>query len=322
MDNLEKNKEYIVTVEAYNSQGHGVARIDGRAVFVPGALQGEVWQIKILKVTSAAVYAKGIELLKQAETRCTPSCRFFARCGGCDTWHMAYEEELRFKLNKVNDALSHIGHQSVSAERIIGSDNPQRYRNKGIFNVCNVSGQVRYGFYRERTHNLVPIDRCLIQMPLGEKVSRTVTDFMNRHNIKAYDEETGSGTVRHIFCRSSVTTHDAVACIISARGFGSLTDDLINRLIYEVPELTGIVLCINRERYNTVLSGDFYTLYGRPEITDHIGRNMFTVSPQAFFQINPPQAEKLYSVAVEYASRGLTTSALELYCGAGTISLA
>lgn len=322
MESIVKNSEYIVTIEAYSSEGYGIARIDGRAVFVPKALKGEVWQIKILKVTSSAVYAKGLQMLRPSESRTLPGCPYFSRCGGCDLWHMDYEEELRFKLQKVNDALRHIGRQSITADEIIPAPVQTRYRNKGVFNVCDIGGSAYYGFFRERSHELVDISSCLIQMELGEKVCRVVTDFLNAHNIRAFDEETGTGTVRHVFCRSAVYTKEAVACIISARGLGAWQEKLIDELVLKVPELTGIVLNINKERYNTILAGEFYTLFGSPDITDYIGRNEFVISPQSFFQINPPQAEKLYARALEYAVEGETDTALELYCGAGTISLA
>ena len=321
MEMIKKNKEYIVTIEGYNSESSGVARIDGRAVFIPNAIKGEVWHIKVLKVTAAAVYGKGLELLKPSPDRREPQCPYFSKCGGCTTWHMSYEEELRFKLTKVNDALHHIGRQTLMVTEIIGCEIPLRYRNKGIFNIAEVEGRTCYGFFRERTHSLVPVDQCLIQMPLGEKVSRTLCAFMNRNRIRPYHEEDGSGTVRYLFCRSAVFTKDAVACIISARGFGAFTQPLVGELREACPELTGIVLCINKEKENAVLKGDFYTLFGNPDLTDYLGRNEFVISPQAFYQVNPAQAEKLYVKAVEYACRGNTNSVLELYCGAGTISM-
>ncbi|MDO5446139.1 MAG: 23S rRNA (uracil(1939)-C(5))-methyltransferase RlmD, partial [Eubacteriales bacterium] len=318
---IKKNSEYFVTIEGYNSLGEGVARIDGFVIFVPKTIVGEVWRIKIIKVASSFIYAKALELQRPSSSRIDPECPYFGSCGGCDTWHMDYSEELSFKLAKVNDALSHIGHQSLQIHEILGSDQTSRYRNKGIFNVSSNTSSVSFGFYRPRSHDLIAIDQCLIQNPLGERVSSCVTRFMERHDLRCFDEETGSGTVRHIFCRSAVYTDDRVACIISARGFGAYTDELVNSLILDCPELTGIILCINKGRQNSVLNGDFYTLYGKPEITDYLGRFEYVISPQSFYQINPPQAERLYAKAVEYACRGETDSCLELYCGSGTISL-
>ena len=339
---LKKNSEYVVTIEGYNSEAHGVARVEGFAVFVPGAIRGEVWHIKTVKVTAAAIYAKGIELVRASAERIKPDCRYYGGghsgtaggesgvgtgtacahgCGGCDTRHMSYKEEISFKLGKVNDALHRIGKTDFTVTDIIPADSCDSYRNKGIFNAGAGENGPEFGFFKERTHDLIPIDSCLIQKEICGKVCACVSSFMRANKIKAYDEETGSGTVRHIFCRSGVYTKDAVVCIIAARGLGAHTGALVDALLAECPELTGIVLCINKERYNTVLAGDFYTLYGKPEITDYIGRYEFVISPRAFFQINPPQAEKLYAKALDFASRGKTDSCLELYCGSGTISL-
>ena len=321
MNTIEKNKQYIVTVEGYNSEAYGVARIDGRAVFIPGTIKEEIWEIKIVKVTNTVIYGKAIRCIKSSPHRILPDCPHYPRCGGCNTMHMDYKEELSFKLRKVNDALCHIGRQTVSATEIIGADQTVRYRNKGIFNIAHDGSRCCFGFYQARTHDVIPIDSCLIQMPLGERVSRAVCDFMDRYSLLPFDEQTGQGSVRHIFCREAVYTNDAVVCIISADGFGEHTAALIEELRESCPELTGIVLCINKERQNTVLSGSFYTLFGNPDLTDCLGRYEFSISPQAFYQINPPQAEKLYARAVEFASGGNTDSVLELYCGTGAISM-
>lgn len=322
MDTLEKNQEYIVRIEAYSSDGFGVCRLNGRAVFVPYALEGESWRIRIVKVGAAAVYARGMELLSPSAERIDPACPYYGRCGGCGLWHMSYEEELRFKLGRVNDALRRIGKQDVSADRILGSEHVLRYRNKAIYAVAEVDGLPCCGFYRGRSHELVAVEHCLIQNELSERVAAAVIDFMRKHGLSAFDEESGCGTVRHVFCRRARKTKDAVACIVTASGFGRLTDALVEALRCACPELTGIVLNINKSRGNTVLSGDFYTLWGRSDMTDELCGSRFAIAPQAFFQVNPPQAEALYSLALDYASPSADSLVLDLYCGAGTITLA
>ena len=144
---------------------------------------------------------------------------------------------------------------------------------------------------------------------------------MNLRGIVPYDEQTGRGTVRHLFTRCAMHTPDAVLCIVSARGFGAKTEELVAYLREHCPELTGIVLDINKQKGNVVLAGDFYTLWGSPELTDRLCGLTFTLSPQAFYQVNPVQAERLYERAVEYAVNAPTDQVLDLYCGAGTISL-
>ena len=319
METIEKNKCYTVTIDGYTSEAYGVCRIDGRAVFVPRALVGERWRIRIVKVTSSVIYARGEELLLPSTARVESLCPYFGKCGGCDTWHMCYEEELRFKLSRVNDALRHIGKQEVLAGEIVGSEKTERYRNKGVFAVAERDGLAVCGFFRERTHELISVNSCLIQNELGERAARSITAFLNENSIPAYDEKSGSGTVRHVFCRVAVKTSDAVICVVSAKGFGDKTEALVRTLRLACPEATGIVLNINRTKGNTILAGAFYTLWGRAEIVDELCSSRFSISPQAFFQINPPQAERLYEHAAAYAPGG--ELAFDLYCGAGTISL-
>ena len=319
MNTLKKNQIHTVTIDGYTSEAYGVCRLEGRAVFVPRALKGETWRIRIVKVTDTVVYARGEELLVSSPARRDPACPYFGKCGGCDAWHMSYDEELRFKLERVNNALTRIGKQTVHAKEIIGSDLITRYRNKGIFAVTDKDGEAQCGFFRERTHELITVDSCLIQNELTERAAKVVAGFLNRYHIRAYDEERGKGTVRHVFCRRAAKTKDAVVCIVSAKGFGDRTAALTDALLSACPEITGIVLNINKAKGNTVLAGDFYTLWGRDSIVDELCGAAFTISPQAFFQINPQQAEKLYDCAIAYAGGG--DLAFDLYCGAGTISL-
>lgn len=317
-----KNQIYRAVIDAYSSDGAGVCRINGRAVFVPGTLCGEEWEIKLVKVTSAAVYARAERLLSAPSAgRIEPDCPYYSRCGGCSCRHMSYDEELRFKLGRVNDALRHIGRQDIECTEILASAQTDGYRNKGIFAVADCGGTARFGFYQPRSHRLVAIDGCRAQNELSNRAAQCVVDFLNARGIKAYDEETGRGSVRHVFCRRAVIGTDAVVCIISAKGFGADTQALVNALRDKCPELTGIVLNINKTRGNTVLSGDFYTLWGKADMHDTLCGLSFDIAPQAFFQINPPQAERLYRRACEYCFEQPAKLVFDLYCGAGTISL-
>lgn len=321
MEDLKKNDIYTVTIEDYSSDASGICRINGRVVFVPKAIPGEEWEIRIVKVRHDCAYARGERLLKASPARIVSACPYFGLCGGCDTQHISYEEELRFKLGLVNSALRRIGKQSMQATEIIGSENISHYRNKGIFAIGTIDGKARCGFFRERSHQLIAVDDCLIQDELSCRAAIAVTEFMNANGISPYDEAAGTGAVRHVVCRCSVHGSDVLLCIVSREGLGKKTQAFIDYLRKVCPELTGIVLNINRSTGNTVLSGDFYTLWGRGSINDTLCGFKFDIAPQAFFQVNPPQAERLYARALEYAALTPDMLALDLYCGAGTISL-
>lgn len=318
---LIKNSIHQVRIEGYASDGSGVCRIGGRVVFVPGALMGEDCEMKILKSTGSAVYAKMETILRPSACRREPACPAFGKCGGCNLMHMSYEEELRFKLGRVNNSIRRIAGLSFKIDEIISADNIKAYRNKAIFAVGSSGGAPVTGFFRRRSHDIIPVSSCQIQPELSNRVVNTIKGWCAKEHIVPYNEHTGKGSIRHIFVRTASETHQAQAVIITARGFGRATDSLVNDLRKICPELTSIVLCVNKIRGNTVLAGDLHTLWGRDTISEALCGRRFEISPFTFFQVNRDQAEKLYSRVLEYAAPSGDETLLDLYCGAGTIAL-
>lgn len=317
MEELRKNNIYEAEVTGLTSEGAGVCRICGRAVFVPRAIPGERWRIRIVKVTKTAVYGRGEELLSASPERVEPVCPNFGRCGGCSFLHMSYKAELRYKLERVNDAFKRIGGLELCAERIIGSETVEGYRNKSIVAVGEAENGPVAGFYRSGSHDIVPVERCLLQSDEASACARSVTGWMKRRGVRA-----GSGGVRHVYTRRA-RDGAALCCVVTGRRFSpALARTLVESLRRGCPGLVGVVECLNRSESNTVLSGEFRTLWGSSALTDVLCGSEFELSPQAFYQINPPQAERLYELAVDYALPEPGGMVLDLYCGAGTISLA
>ncbi len=314
---LKKNQTAEVYIDGCTPEGYGVCRLDGRAVFVSDALRGERCEVLILKVTNHAVWAKCLRILEASPERLEADCPHL--CGGCTLRNMTYEEELRVKKEHVDDCLRRIGGQNKCSLNIHPSPSISRYRNKAIFAVDTAEGKTAFGFYRPRSHKLVPVEDCLLQSEVCLRAAHAVAAFLNVYRIPAYNEQTCKGVIRHLFWRES-GLGDRVICIVAARGFGNLTNELVNWLRREIPELTGIVLNINKTKGNTVLTGDFYTLWGNPCVRESLCGNVFEIAPQAFLQINPAQAELLYAKALEFAGKG--ELCLDLYCGAGTVTLA
>ena len=312
---INKNQQFEVTIESCTQEGYGICRIDGKAVFVAGALNGERWIIQILKVTNTAIWAKGLQLLCASSQRIQPDCD--NPCGGCSLRHVSYDEELRIKLEHVNSCLQRIGAQKKTASIIHPSPAAYRYRNKAVFAVAEKHGKAAFGFYRPRSHDLVPIADCLLQSQNCIRVASAIVEFMNSHAIKAYDEATGKGVVRHIFWRESSSR--AIVCIVAAKGFGADTKAMIDSVLQSCNCITGILLNINKTSGNVILSGDFYTLWGESELEEELCGLSFRISTRAFFQVNAPQAEQIYRKVLEYCHGA--SCVLDLYCGAGTISL-
>lgn len=321
MDSIEKNAIFVSEVDGMSSEGLGVCRIEGRAVFVKGALPGEKWRIRIVKVTGAAVYARGEECLQKSPDRTPPACESFGKCGGCALMHMSYEAELRFKLNRINEAFRRIGGLTLEAGEILASERVEGYRNKAVYALGEAGGRPVVGFYRSGSHDIVPLGRCLLQSDIADRTALALRDFIEERGIAPYDPKTGRGGPRHVFTRVS-RSGAALCCIVSNKGFGASTQDLVDALRNAAPELTGIVLNVNKSSGNAVLAGDFHTLWGEAELTDTLCGFEFRLSPQSFYQINPAQAERLYTLAVDMAALNKNDTVLDLYCGAGTISLA
>lgn len=321
MEMLAKNQLHTAEITGYAAAGAGVCHIGGRAVFVKNTIVGETWEIRILKVTASAVYGKAERCITPSPNRQRPPCPVFRKCGGCSLLHMTYDEELRMKLGRVNDAIRRISGLDFAVQHIVGMEAPAHYRNKAIYAVGMQDGVPIKGFFRASSHDVTPVDTCLLQQPLADRAADAVCRWMQENGAAPYDEVTGKGTVRHLFTRCAVHTADAVLCIVSARGFGAKTEDLVAYVRVQCPELTGVVLNVNKKKGNVVLAGDFYTLWGKAELTDVLCGLTFTLSPQAFYQVNPTQAERLYERAVQYAVASPDDTVLDLYCGAGTISL-
>ena len=313
MTELQKNDIFESDIDGFTSEGMGVCRIGGRAVFVPKALAGERWRVRIVKVSRAAVWGRGEALLSAPSPhRQEPPCPVFGRCGGCAAMHMDYECELDFKLRRVNDALRRIGGLQLQAETIIGSEAREHYRNKAIYNFA--PGPV-CGFYRARSHEVISAGRCLLQPPDFDALAHALTRWMEDSSVPAYDETTGEGTVRHLLLRQH--GGDILACIVATE---KLDRSVIPALQSAAPSLRGIALCINQTPGNAVLAENIRTLWGESELTVSLCGARFELSIPTFFQVNTAQAERLYTLVGQYAEPA-GKAVLDLYCGAGTIGL-
>ncbi|MDD5932581.1 MAG: TRAM domain-containing protein, partial [Oscillospiraceae bacterium] len=198
MEQLKENNVYTGTVEGYSSEGLGIVRLDGAVVFVPGTVRGEEIDLRVTKVMKTCAAGEMVRLRKASSERMKPECPHFGQCGGCDFQHMSYTEELWAKRQRVQDALTRLGGADIQVEEILGAKDPTHYRNKSQYPVGS-GGTI--GFYKARTHQVVGVDRCLIQSETSDKTAKAVGDWMRRYKISAYDERTGKGLVRHIYVR-------------------------------------------------------------------------------------------------------------------------
>ena len=315
---LAKNQEHTVTIEGYGEGGMGVARIDGRVVFVHGALRGEKCRVLILKTLKSVAFAKVLEVLEPSSERITPDCPYFPRCGGCTYRHIRYEEELRLKKQRVQDNLSRIGGSDVTVEEILGAQDTLRYRNKAQYPVSK-DGAV--GFYRARTHEVIECEHCLLVKPEADAAAEALREYMQSCRVAGYDEKTGRGLVRHLYIRSNAAGESLVCVLVNGDKLPK-EDRLVTLLRDACPKCTGIVLGTNTKKGNVILGDRYRTLWGSDRLEDTLCGKTFRLSVPSFYQVNRVQAERLYAKAIEFAGLTGQETVLDLYCGAGTITLA
>ena len=318
---LEKNKIYEATIEDYTAEGQGVARVEGCAVFVPNAIAGERCRIRIEKVGKTWAAGKITELLEKSSHRVNRECPVAKLCGGCDFWHMDYEEETRLKAERVRSALNRIGGESLEHIDILAAPVCTGYRNKAQYPVSSQKGRVYAGFFKAGTHSVVENERCRILPEETDRVKKLVIDYVNHYRIAAYDETTGKGLLRHIYVRRGAVSKQVLVCLVVNGRKLPHTEDLIQRL-QEVAGFTSLVLSVNTKPGNTVLGDEFINLYGPGYIEDTLCGLTFRLSPRSFYQVNHHQAQRLYEAAISQAEITKDDLVLDLYCGVGTITLA
>lgn len=317
MSQLAKNQVHTVRIEGYANGGAGVARIDGCVVFVQGALAGEVCDVLILKVNTHLAYAKVVRLLSPSPCRVTPNCPYFPRCGGCTFRHMDYDEELRLKRQRVQDALTRIGRSAVQVEELFGAETTEHYRNKSVWPV-SPDGAV--GFYRARTHEVVDVKQCLLVHPAAEAAAEALRSWMARYRVRGYDETTGSGLIRHLFTRNN-TQDESLLCVVTNAETLPHETELVEALRGACPGAVGILLNTNTRRTNVVLGEQYRVLWGNDWIEDTLCDLTLRLSVPSFYQVNHRQCERLYAKAAEFAALTGREFLLDLYCGTGTIGL-
>lgn len=318
---LEKNQVYEATIVDYTSEGQGIAKIDGCAVFIPNAIVGEICRVRIEKVGKTWAAGKITEILEKSSHRVQRSCAISSSCGGCDFWHMDYEEETRLKADRVRQALNRIGGENLGELPILAAPDCRGYRNKAQYPVSSKKNRVFAGFFRAGTHEVVENQRCLILPEETEAVKKIVIDYVNHYGISAYDEKAKKGLLRHIYVRRGAVSGQVLVCLVVNGRKLPHTENLIERL-KAVPGFTTLVLSVNTKTGNAVLGDEFITLYGPGYIEDTLCGLNFRLSPRSFYQVNHHQAERLYEAAIAQAEITKKDLVLDLYCGVGTITLA
>lgn len=356
---MEKNQEFIVTIEDMNEDGAGVGKVDGYIWFVKDAVIGDVVRAKAMKMKKSYGFARLMEVLEPSGSRVIPSCPVARQCGGCQLQAMSYEEQLKFKERKVMNNLIRIGkfaENEIHMLPIMGMEEPWRYRNKAQFPFGkDKGGNVITGFYAGRTHAIVEAGDCLLGVEENREILDIVKLFMKEMKIEPYDESSHKGLVRHVLIRKGFKTGEIMVCLVingkklpgkerlvemlcggdgkDEKGQGINREGINGKEIYGketngnetdghgIRGMTSISYSVNQEKTNVIMGKEIVNLYGPGFITDYIGNLKYQISPLSFYQVNPVQTERLYGTALEYAGLTGNETVWDLYCGIGTISL-
>ena len=320
---LIKNKIYRCQISDYTADGTGFAKIGGRAVFVPRTAVGDQCDVRLVKVTKNVAFGRVEKLVAPSGARIEPACPAAGRCGGCCYQHITYEEELRAKGKKVRDALTRIGGQDGSKLLgITGAPATVHYRNKAQYPVGrDKEGGIVTGFYRPRSHEIVPVERCLIQSETADRIAAVVRSWMQEFDVPPYDYGANRGAVRHIYVRVGEKSGESQLTLITATRKMPALEVLVSRLRESEPALTGILLNHNQRGDNVILGDRTDVLWGEAMLEDRLCGHSFLLSPEAFYQVNHAQAERLYACAADFGGLMGEETVLDLYCGAGTITL-
>ena len=318
---LEKNKIYVAEIVDYTSEGQGIAKVEGCAVFVPNAIMGEVCRIRIEKAAKTWASGKIVEIMERSEHRINRACPVAKLCGGCAFHHMDYEEESRMKAQRVRTCLNRIGGENLEAVPIMAAPTCEGYRNKAQYPVSVKKGKAIAGFYRAGSHDVVENQRCLILPPESDAVKDIVIDYVNQYRVMPYNEKTHKGLLRNIYVRRGAVSGQILVCLVLNGRRLPKPEVLIQRL-KKVPGFTTLVVSVNTKVGNSVLGDEFITLYGPGYIEDTLCGLNFRLSPRSFYQVNHHQAQRLYEAAIARAEITKNDTVLDLYCGVGTITLA
>ena len=319
---VSKNKEYVVDIMDNGFEGEGIAKIDNFTIFIPNTIKGERVRIMIVKVLSSHAFGKLIEILKASPVRETEDCQTYKRCGGCQLRHIKYEETLKIKQNAVQSLVNKTLKQKIEVEEPLGMENPYHYRNKAQYPLgINKEGKPVMGVFANRTHEIIPIQNCLIQNKQAEEVAKFIFDFIVKNKISIYDEKKQKGLMRHIVTKIGIKTKE-IMCILVVNGNEIPQEkELINQVIMHFPNVKTIVKNINKQNTNVILGKENIPIYGDGFIKDKLGEFVFKISPLSFYQVNPIQAQRLYQIGVDAAQITKQDIVFDLYCGIGTISL-
>lgn len=335
---LKKGSEVELLIESAAFKGKGVARHNNIAVFVPDTAPGDKVLVRIVKRKKNYREAKLVKILEPSPDRIEPRCRHAFTCGGCTWQHLPYHIQLQIKQQQVKDHIERIAHlDSTIVRKIIGCENDFYYRNKMEYSFGTKRWLSQEEIERDeyvddnkfsaglhapgRFDKILNLEECHLQDPVSYNILKAVRDYCIESGIPAYDTFSNTGFMRHLVIRTSHHTDDLMVNLVTSNKEPELIKQLAAHLLKMFPSISTIVNNINDRPNPTAVGRIQHIIHGPGTITDSIGKYTFKIDPNAFFQTNTKQAEKLYETTRILGDLREHEILYDLYCGVGTLSL-
>ncbi len=319
----EKISRFIrVKIEDLNESGDGVAFYQKKKLTIKKTLPGEEVLVTYNPDRPRKARIELKRILVTAPDRVTPPCPYFEDCGGCHLQHLNYSRQLTFKQQVIQrQLLAYPELKSIHVAPVVGMPEPKHYRNKTQMPFQRMGEAIHYGLYRRGTHELIPMDFCLVESKDANRALQIVRDWARQYQIEPYDEIEHSGILRHVMVRKGQFTNQVMVVLVTTTREVPHWKFLVEALKQGLSTLRSVILNINNRRTNVILGEENLVMWGDPFIEEQLGRIRYRIYPETFFQTNSVQTVKLLETLVREAKPGKTDQVLELYSGTGTIGL-
>ncbi|KLJ16651.1 23S rRNA (uracil(1939)-C(5))-methyltransferase RlmD [Streptococcus agalactiae] len=320
--NVVLKQRIPLKIKRMGINGEGIGFYKKTLIFVPGALKGEEVFCQISSVRRNFAEAKLLKINKKSKNRVDPACSIYKECGGCQIMHLQYDKQLEFKTDIIRQALMKFkpeGYENYEIRKTIGMSEPEHYRAKLQFQVRSFGGNVKAGLYAQGTHRLIDIKDCLVQDRLTQEMINRVAELLGKYKLPIYNERKIAG-VRTVMIRRAQASGEIQLIFITSKRLDF--DDVVIELVREFPELKTVAVNINASKTSDIYGQITEVIWGQESINEEVLDYGFSLSPRAFYQLNPKQTQILYSEAVKALDVKEDDDLIDAYCGVGTIGLA
>ncbi|MBD5132098.1 MAG: 23S rRNA (uracil(1939)-C(5))-methyltransferase RlmD [Clostridiales bacterium] len=304
------NEIIDVDITSCGMNGEGIARVDGKVVFVPYVLAGERVKVRIREVKSKYANATVIKVFDSSPDRIAPSCPHYYKCGGCDMGHVSAEYRKNAIIAELKNNFKKIADLDVEPSEFISSGERNGCRNKLSMPFGLVGGKVVLGLYKQNTHVVEPVI-CPIGGTLALSIAKTVCEFANAKKLSVYNETTQKGLLRHLVVRE-VGGRAAATLVINAQGFAHE-----KALGERLPDNVDFFVCPNFKHNNVILGDSVRLIKGSPFLPLEVLGVKAELSPLSFLQVNDLVRDELYKNAISFVSSPVL---IDLYSGIGITS--